>query len=574
MQEVSSVDFSRSCFTSSSSKAILRALQKAGSAKAGEILASIDRADWSGVVGVGIDHGSYMDSESFSLDYLAVSLLKKYPEFKLGIDTADVAIQSFLASESSCSKVNESIVRPELAPSIGVSRESYIHTARRKISSLLGEFSWDSAALHFGFSGGASTRLKRKSGAPYYKYQGKPETTRNNAVAAICAIRSIPLWAEQMASLYGQDPRNWVEVVEGSRITTVAKSAKTDRVIAIEPCMNMFIQRGVGHLIRTSLRSVGIDLNDQTRNQILAREGSADDSLTTIDLASASDSISLELVKLLLPNDWFDAMCVCRSEVGILPNGIKHRFAKISSMGNGFTFELESLIFWALSKSVVDLLEVSDRRVGIYGDDIIVSKDAAGSLIDVLLYCGFKTNVDKTFLEGPFRESCGKHYFHGHDVTPFYIKTPVETLERQFWIVNTVRMWTSDRWHPELYQKLYNYLVKSIQQKHRYLVPMSLGSEAGIWASFDEAHPTFSRWNQMFSLKRLTARRSKHSPNGYAAVLHWFNGAVDFDSPSVMKGSSSGIQLEKGEVAYFHSRQYVPWWDSAPCGVVLPRKLL
>jgi len=570
MQVPSSAKYSRTCFTHKASSAILRSLRAAGSFKAGEILAAIDKSDWAGVVSSGIDHGSYMDSESFARDYLAVSLLKKYPNFDLGVDTQKVAITSFLESESRCSEINKRIVKPELKSTIGLSRESYIHTARRKISALLREFDWGDAALHFGFSGGASTRLKRKSGAPYYKYQGKPDTTRNNALAAIAAIQSIPLWKAEMVLRYGVNPRDWVNIVDGSRITTVAKSAKTDRCIAIEPDMNMFVQRGIGMLIRQKLRSVGIDLNDQTRNQTLAMEGSRFDSLTTIDLASASDSISLELVRLLLPTDWFDAMCVCRSEVGILPGGLKHPFAKISSMGNGYTFELESLIFWGLSSAVVELLEVSERRIGIYGDDIIVAQDAADTLIDVLGYCGFSTNAEKTFLSGPFRESCGKHYFNGCDVTPFYIKEPVETLNRMFWIVNTLRYFSSNRDVPEDYQSTYMYLVKSIPQRNRYYVTMSLGAEAGIWASFDECHPTFSRWNQMFSLKRLKPRRSKHRPDGAAAVLHYFNGIRETGpSYSSVEGSSQGIMLEKGEVRYYHSRQYVPWWDAAPCGVVL-----
>ncbi len=559
------------------SKALLRAID---SPIANQVLSDLECERYSSVVDRSVNPSDYSDWSSFQKDYQAVQLLRKYDSFPLGIDTASVAIDKFLESEEACATTNKSKVRPYVIRSCGLTPESYISYAREQIRHLLGTFDWNAASEQFSFSGGASTRLKRTVGAPFYKFQGKPETTRSNALLSICAIWSTPLWRAQMESEYGLDPCEWVKVVEGSKVTTVAKTAKTDRCIAIEPDMNMFIQKGIGALIRRKLKSVGIDLNDQTLNQKLAKIGSETGSLTTIDLASASDSIALELVKLLLPPDWFEAMCLCRSEYGILPNGIKHRFEKISSMGNGYTFELESLIFWALSKSVLVLNDVSDRRLGVYGDDIVIHNSCADALIEVLDYCGFKTNVEKTFLSGPFRESCGKHYFYGKDVTPFQIKTPLGTLPRQFWYANSIRLWASRTSEPERYQSVYEYSVKAVPRRHRYTIPASLSSESGFWVSFDECHPRFHPWKQAFSAKLLLPRRRKHTPNGVAAVLHKFN--MRLGSPSgdtntfdwLKKQGSSPVQLEKGETKYHHSKMYLSWWDTAPCGVVFRTSFL
>jgi len=537
-------------------------LRTVGTPYARSLLEGLVKGNYQCLVDAELSPDSYSDYSDFATDYCCQSLLRKYPLFPLGIDTKAVAMTKFLESEASCLKLNKTKVRPYVIQEIGLTPESYIQYARKKIGSLLGAFNWDEAAERFGFSGGASTRLKRKSGAPFYKFQGKPEVTRNCALLAVCAIRSVPLWAAQMADQYGLDPCNWVKVVEGSKVTTVAKSAKTDRCIAIEPDMNMYIQKGIGSVIRARLRSVGIDLNDQTRNQILARIGSSTGSLATIDLASASDSIALELVRLLLPADWFEALCLCRSEVGILPGGVKHTFEKISSMGNGYTFELESLIFWALARSVQDLKEVSDRRLGIYGDDIVIHNSVSADLIELLDYCGFKTNVEKTFVSGPFRESCGKHYFYGKDVTPFYVKAPLDTLQRTFWFANSLRQWVSQLKDPERYQKFYSYVVKTVPAHQRYLVPRSLGSDCGFWASLDEATPAYHQWKQSYSTRLLRNRRKAHRPDGSPAVLHWFN----------MSGGelgSSGVQLQKGEVRYYHSKVYLSWWDPAPFGVSL-----
>ncbi len=571
MRVQGSAQYSRQSNTHKRACAVLRSL---GTPYADSLVRAASTGDFAKITQAKLSVSDYTDADSFARDYLAYSLLRKYSDFPLGVDTAAVALAKFLESEAACKKINDTNVMPYATHSCGITPETYISYARKRIQRLLGSFDWNQASERFAFSGGASTRLKRRSGAPFYKFQGKPETTRNNALLAVCAIKSIPLWAEQMVADFGDDPSNWVTIVEGSKVTTVAKTAETDRCIAIEPCMNMFVQRGIGAVIRRKLRSVGIDLNDQTLNQKLAKIGSETGSLTTIDLASASDSISLELVRLLLPHDWFEALCLCRSEVGILPNGVKHRFEKISSMGNGYTFELESLIFWALCQAVLEVEEVSDRRLGVYGDDIVIHNSCADVLIEVLNYCGFQTNVEKTFLSGPFRESCGKHYFYGKDVTPFYIKTPLETLNRSFWIANSLRKWAAERSDPSAYQSVYTYLVKTIPSQHRYVVPMSLGSEAGLWASFDECTPVFHPWKQAFSTKVLRSRRKKHVPNGLAAVLHWFNGRVgqssDYEEllPAMAEGSTS-TQLEVGETRYYHSKVYLSWWDAAPCGVTL-----
>jgi hypothetical protein len=208
-------------------------------------------------------------------------------------------------------------------------------------------------------------------------------------------------------------------VVAGNRVTTVPKNAKTDRVIAIEPDWNMFFQRGIGGAIRHRLRSrLGILRPDSQKvHQDLAREGSLTGRLATIDLQSASDSVSLALVEALLPPAWFTALYITRSHQGEV-GGKTVLYEKISSMGNGYTFELETLIFWALTRACCD----ATATVSVYGDDIICPSSAADQVIDLLTQCGFTTNAKKTFLSGPFRESCGGHYHNGHEVTPPYFK--------------------------------------------------------------------------------------------------------------------------------------------------------
>jgi hypothetical protein len=58
------------------------------------------------------------------------------------------------------------------------------------------------------------------------------------------------------------------------------------------------------------------------------------------------------------------------------------------------------------------------RRVRVYGDDIIVPVGFAEPVVRSLQSFGFAVNRTKSFWTGRFRESCGKEYYSGQDVSP------------------------------------------------------------------------------------------------------------------------------------------------------------
>lgn len=159
-----------------------------------------------------------------------------------------------------------------------------------------------------------------------------------------------------------------------------------------------------------------MDLDDQALNQALAYEGSLRGELSTLDLQSASDTLSLETVRALLPPDWFDLLYDLRSPC-YKENGKVKTYHKFSSMGNGFTFELESMIFYAIAKAVSQ-----KGLVSVYGDDIIVDRSATDKVHTALKEMGFELNTSKSYSDSEFRESCGTDFFMGEDVTPVYLK--------------------------------------------------------------------------------------------------------------------------------------------------------
>jgi len=151
----------------------------------------------------------------------------------------------------------------------------------------------------------------------------------------------------------------------------------------------------------------------QTLHQSMAREASRSGSHATIDLEAASDSISYELVRFLLPRDWFELLDSLRSPFTLV-RGKWVKLEKFSSMGNGYTFELETLIFAALAKACGGVDLGSDFSV--FGDDIIIPTEFASDLVSVLKFCGFSLNEKKSYLSGSFRESCGGDFFDGASV--------------------------------------------------------------------------------------------------------------------------------------------------------------
>lgn len=335
-----------------------------------------------------------------------------------GVDRRATALAKFEASERLCRETNM-LLRMQRAGSFFMESavQSVLHRAARKISFVLGDLP-DVSQLPLRFGPGATTNIRKMEAHPRYKLGAAPACSEELVPALDRVVNdALPGWFEKIAT---SADSVGVEVHPG-KIALVPKNAKTDRTICVEPVLNSMLQLGYGQVIADRLRvRAGQDITDQTRNQRLARLGSIAGSLATLDLSSASDTIATELVFELLPLDWAFALSECRTGLVSIQGETPMRLEKFSSMGNGFTFPLETLIFYALASSCVD-----DSRLGevsVYGDDIIVPTEAVPLLTRVLTACGFLLNKEKSFSEGPFRESCGKDYYHGIDVRPVYIK--------------------------------------------------------------------------------------------------------------------------------------------------------
>jgi hypothetical protein len=286
-----------------------------------------------------------------------------------------------------------------------------------------------------GFSGGASTSKGRRHSHPAVKFLDKADVTRP-AVSLFNDVNRKTRWADHLGDS-GLEPR----FVIGNVMFTVPKNSDIDRCCCKEPDLNMFLQKGFGNQIRKLLKKQGVDLNNQSINREYARIGSVDGSLMTLDLSSASDSVSTELVRRVLPFDWFHYLDLVRSPITEI-DGDNHTNEMFSSMGNGFTFELESLLFYSIARATA-YFGGWKGSISVYGDDIIAPAGMYDDLVSALSFCGFKTNPDKSFWEGAFRESCGAHWHSGRDISPFYIRGPFRTISDLILTLNQLTHWAS-----------------------------------------------------------------------------------------------------------------------------------
>jgi hypothetical protein len=245
--------------------------------------------------------------------------------------------------------------------------------------------------------------------------------------------------------------RHGVSVVGGSRFSFVPKTSEISRGICTEPVLNMYFQKGLGSVFESILkRKYRIDLSSQPElNRRLAQEGSSTGSFGTIDLSSASDSISLNLLKEILPRYVYQWVCLFRSPVTIFPDGNQVELDMVSTMGNAFTFPLMSLLFATIVRACYRTLGIKleyqtegPRNFAVFGDDIIVRKDAYNFVVRALELFGFSVNESKSFNVGSFRESCGGDYFNGHDIRGVYCKS-LSTSADVYSLTNRLVRWSA-----------------------------------------------------------------------------------------------------------------------------------
>jgi hypothetical protein len=242
-----------------------------------------------------------------------------------------------------------------------------------------------------------------------------------------------------------------------SELLFVPKNAKTARTICREPNAYMFWQQHFARVMTESINSsrIGrfISIHDQEPSRSFAEYGSWSMNIDTIDLSAASDSVSLRLVKAIMPRPVLWYLLATRSRYVRLPDGRTVRVEKFAPMGSALCFPTQCVIFSAIcfmayhehrlngythddsydprclheTLDMIGSLGVIAREpltktyepFRVYGDDIACDSRVTRRVLQLLEAFGFAPNEEKSFTGSQsFRESCGGFYLEGVDVTP------------------------------------------------------------------------------------------------------------------------------------------------------------
>jgi hypothetical protein len=505
-----------------------------------DLLEKLRAGDLKTVLGAKVDPASYVEARSYALDRQAADFLRKCPLVVDGVDPEQTARETFAEAEALCKVTNARFrhdpdaahAAPEVRQALGLSMGFIQEVLGLHVNCA----EWV-RSCKFG-PGSFNTDSKRGLTSVYDKLQVRPTVTKDFWAPGAMLVSSSPVWASSVTDneTEGFHPFvdvSYLDIIPGNRITFVPKTALTHRTIAIEPLVNVYAQLGLGRMIRRRLAAFAhIDLDDQSLNQQLAREGSRSGFLATVDLSSASDTVAREVVRALLPEAWYTALDTCRSKVGEL-DGEWLLYEKFSSMGNGFTFELESLLFWALARSACVIADVPEM-VSVMGDDIILPCAAYDTLLGLLAYFGFQVNSRKSFASGPFRESCGADWYEGKNVRPFFQKEVPKELHQVLALANGLSRRAHDPvsgFRDTVFKRAYDRAVRAVPSSiaRHLVVPASADHHQGLVVDLDEASSSpfvvrnrgwWAWWTLGLSQVPLEAASPGNFLGGRAALLY------------------------------------------------------
>lgn len=479
-----------------------------------------------------------------------LALVKKYPyttDELPGFDPELVAWKKFLATEHLCKRVNQRF--RALRKSWNCYSE-YFSIMSSYISRVIGvapvmDEVYDLCDFGPGASVGVSgdfTNIGRKLSSECWSVSPLALSFSIGALWKHEQIRTYILGAEPVCfdlEKFKSIVKSRVEMVSHNKISFVPKSYKTFRSIATEPLLNGYLQKGIDQYLRRRLARVGLDLRDQQVNSLMALDGSmgGDNPYCTIDLSSASDSLSREVVKYLVPEDWYSLLDCARSH-SFLYKGVKTPYHKFVSMGNGFCFPLQTIIFASVCYAVC-VMNGSPIDFRVYGDDIVVRQSDALVVLELLKFLGFKSNPEKTFLTGPFRESCGTDWYCGWDVRPAYLDYRFDSNVDLFKFHNaTLR----SRFVMDFFHASRDSLVRLCPDEVRFLRPYHGNPDSAFTVPMDKAmHSKFVRWDRhLFAwrwLEVLSTPFRDRLPDVEPSLCN------KLEYLSILRGSKSSIPL-------------------------------
>lgn len=398
-------------------KAVLSYMEGLNCARSLTVAMMVESKEWDQLVRLKVDPTDFLDANTYHRWTLATDLLRKCVDVEIKHDAEKEALLKWKWAERECFLTNQRLneyldfgTLSGVPPHIRI--VEFFDDLKKHLQWLIG----DGPPVELDGVFGPGATVSDRSGATTVLHKMSSTPTFTPDALGYLFPWSGTKWASACAERYDV-PRS----VRGNIYFSVPKTALTERPCAKEPSINAYYQRAQGLVLRRRLEARGFTFERaQEVHQAMAQKASVMDDFCTVDLTSASDCKAYALVRLACPQRWFDSLNQTRSPFTEV-DGHWHRVEKFSSMGNGFTFELETAIFAAICLAVNPALRPG-VDLFVFGDDIIVPKDDGEAVVAALKFLGFTPNPGKTFLSGDFRESCGGDFFRGTAVRGFFLE--------------------------------------------------------------------------------------------------------------------------------------------------------
>lgn len=389
-----------------------------GSARAKRLERLVERNEWALLQQETLsDPSVYRHAEVFRKDALVCNIVRKLllPGDQPARRAA--AVDTFFQSERECAATNARLSRFVNLQGPFEARDepliTFISSWRREVHRVLGK---PPVLLTPRFSGGSTLSDSGKRVTIPDKLTSEPTFYASGRGFNIdYHLNGTPFFLKP------------VSYRRGNKFFTVPKDSQKDRGCCVEASLAVALQLDAGEaIVRRVEKAYQVDMAQAPDyHKWLAQLASRLGTFATIDLSNASDTVARRLVELLLPDDWYAMLNSLRARTTAIEGKVVY-LEKFSSMGNGFTFPLETLLFRTLCAAV------GSHCASVFGDDIIIETEHAKDLLAALRFFGFTPNAKKTFCEGPFRESCGGDYFEGQAVRPHFLKEL--PTEPQHWV--------------------------------------------------------------------------------------------------------------------------------------------
>lgn len=314
-------------------------------------------------------------------------------------------------------------------------------------------------------------------------------------------------------------------IVDELQASLIAKRWNKRRMICPNTGIGGLYSNGLGRVLENRLMFLGhsFAILPETHRK-LARAASISNTSATIDQTTASDNITVQLLRLLFPRRWCAAIEKGRISTIRFDEDTAVHCETLSTMGIGFTFPLQTLIFLSLALACRSVYErrgrrCVDRTVSCFGDDLVVPSELRALITKVFDALGLIISEPKSFWTGPFRESCGGDYHRGCDVRPTFLPTGGDLTKHEFlsFLYKTFNLFR-DRWTKyEIPTVLRTILteIRMVGPKRIHTVPFYFGHDAGLKLDLTEfcefglelpkrnKHGSFNFWRLVKTTNRM-----------------------------------------------------------------------